>query len=215
MKKFGVILLISAAAGLSYFAWGYFNNSASYTVIAPSGKNKIAATGKNLQGNILDSGKKQLESAKSFVENISGQAGNAFSGLIDGTKNTLKEQLDNILETTSSPSSSSSLALAPIPAKPSIVSGPAQNSSAEALVCFVVSKGESIEYSIGQPFAGATAASYKIDWGDGQGINGVFHAGDQNVVVSHSYSQPGTFPAAFQLTSGSTTLTASRSVCVK
>ena len=213
MKKFGVILSIFAAAGLSYFAWGYFNNSTSDTVIAPSGKNKIVATGKNLQGNILDSGKKQLESAKSFAENISGQAGNAFNGLIDGAKNTLKEQLDSILETTSSPSSS--LALAPVAVKPSIVSGTAQNSSAEALVCFVVSKGESIEYGIDQPFAGAAATSYKIDWGDGQGANGVFHAGDQNVVVSHSYSQSGTFPVVFQLTSSSTTLTASRSVCVK
>ncbi len=211
MKKFGYFLLISAVLASLYFGWNYMVGTNPDAVI--SGKNKVPAAGKNLQGNILDSGKKQIESAKSFVENISGQAGDALGGLVDNTKRTLKKQLDSILETTSSPSSTLNYPF--VPAKPFVVSGTAQNSSADPLVCYVVSKGESIEYGMDQPFNGASGISYKVDWGDGQNASGIFRAGDQNIVVSHSYAQQGTYPVVFKLISTSTTLTASRSVCVK
>ncbi len=213
MRKFGIFLLILAAAALLYFGWNYMAATNPDTVI--SGSNKISVAGKNLQGSILDSGKKQIESAKSFVENIPEQAGDVLGGLVDSAKKTLKNQLDSILETTSSPSSTLTLDYPLVTAKPSAVSGTAQISSSEPSVCFVVSKGESIEYGIEQPSGNASGTAYKVDWGDGQNASGAFNAGDRNIVVSHSYSQQGTYSVVFKLTGGSATLTASRSVCVK
>jgi len=219
MKKFGLILFIFIAAFSAYLVWSYFAVSgpgAASVPAAKSGNHKLSQNGNNLsnlQENILSSGEKQIKAAKSFVAQIPNTADNVFNGIVDQTKNIIREKLNPILETTSSP------AFQPAPPPVSIstgtASGSSQNSSAEPSVCFVVSKGASVDYGIEQPFSGARDTSYKIDWGDGEAANGTFPSGTQTIFVSHSYYRQGTFSVVFTLTSSSTTLTASRSVCVK
>lgn len=223
MKKLGLILLLTVVSFSAYLVWSYFASSTSDTLVVPPGKTGIQKSSstssnlKNLQTDFLSSVKKQIDAAKTFVEQLPQDATDAFNNLIDNTKNTAREKLNTILETTSSPINSSSSA--PISRNIAINNGTGgvatQNSSIEPSVCFVVSKGESISYGIDQPFPGMEGASYKIEWGDGKTINGLFHTGDKNVVVSHSYAELGTYSIVFQLMNGSTTLAASRSVCVK
>ncbi len=215
MRKLGLILLLIVVLFFLYLVWSYFASSTSDTLVVPAGQagtNKISQGGKdvkNLQADILSSAIKKIDSVKSFVEQIPEAATNAFNDLIDKTKDTAREKLITILEATSSPVSQ------PLPGSPVTGGDTPQNSSTEPHVCFVVSKGELVGYGIDQPFPGMEGTSYKITWGDGEAVNGAFHSGDKNVVVSHSYAEQGTYSIVFQLISGATTLTASRSVCVK
>ncbi len=212
MKKFRIILLLLVASFLAYLVWSYFAFTASDT----TAKKAITNSGKNIksiQEKFLSSGKEQIEAVKSFVAQIPEDANNAFNDVIDQTKNTIREKLNPFLETTSS---LATLPISPHVSQNAVINGGvSQNSSKEPSVCFVVSKGEAVDYGIDQPFPGMEETSYKITWGDGKIINGLFHNGDKNVVVSHLYVQPGTYSIVFQLANSSTTLTASRSVCVK
>jgi len=219
MKKLGFIILLVIVSFSAYLVWSYFASSTSDTLVVPigqTGNQKLSAASKNLkslQNDFLNSVKKQIDTAKSFVEQIPQATTDVFNNLIDNTKNTVRENLNTILETTSSPAASP--ANAPAAGNLAISGGTSQNLPAEPNVCFVVSKGESVDYGIDQPFPGMEGTSYKVDWGDGQTVKGLFHSGDKNVVVSHSYAQQGTYSIIFRLTSSSTVLTASRSVCVK
>lgn len=220
MKKFVTILLIFIAAFSAYLAWSYFSVSGPDTASAPSaksGNNKLSQNSGNLnslQADILNAGEKQIDAAKSLAAQIPAVINNSLNSLLDQTKNAIKDKIDPLLQTTSSP------AIQPPPQPVSISTGTAasgapQGSPAEPSVCFVVSKGASVDYGIEQPFSGSQGTSYKIDWGDGEAANGTFPSGTQTIFVSHSYSQQGTFLVVFTLTSSSTVLTASRSVCVK
>ncbi len=219
MKKFGLILLLVVASFSAYLVWSYFASSTSNKLIVPAGQagnNKSSPADKDiksLQNDFLSSVKKNIDTAKSFVEQIPQAANQVFNDLVNETKDTVREKLNIILETTSSPAFPPSSA--PISVNPGISGGISQNSPKEPNVCFIVSKGTLVGYGIGQPFPGMEETSYKIDWGDGKTVNGLLHNGDKNVVVSHSYAELGTYSIVFQLTSSSTTLTASRSVCVK
>ena len=215
MKKLGLILLLVVVSFFLYLVWSYFASSTSDTLVVPAnqaGNDKPSTTGKDiksLQSDFINSVKEKIGAAKSFVEQIPQAANDAFNDLVAQTKDTAKEKLIDILETTSSPVS------APISANQGTGSGTSQNPATEPNVCFVVSRGTLVGYGIDQPFPDMEETSYKIDWGDGKTINGLFHSGDKNIVVSHSYTELGTYSIVFQLTNGSTTLTASRSVCVK
>ncbi len=215
MKKFVIIILLIAAAFIGYLAWSYFASSTSNTLIVPSGQigsQKTSSTGsnlKNLQDNFLNSVKNNINTAKTFIEQIPQDVANTFNDLIDNTKNTAKNNLDAILQTTSSPAS------APISGSPVPSGSASQNLSAQPHVCSIVPKGTLAGYGIDQPFTGAQVASYKVDWGDGESANGLFGNGEQSIVVSHSYSQLGTYSVTFQVISSSTSFITSRSVCVK
>ncbi|MDO8664244.1 MAG: hypothetical protein Q7K44_01685 [Candidatus Liptonbacteria bacterium] len=215
MKKLGLILLLVVVSFFLYLVWSYFASSTSDTLVVPAGQagnsksSPVDKDIKSLQSDFINSVKKNIDTAKSFVEQIPEAANNVFNDLVAQTKDTAREKLITILETTSSPAS------APISANPGISGGISQNSPTEPNVCFIVSKGTLVGYGIDQPFPGMEETSYKIAWGDGETINGLFHSGDKNIIVSHSYARQGTYSIIFQLTSSSTTLTASRSVCVK
>ncbi len=219
MKKLGLIILLVVVSFFLYLVWSYFASSTSDTLVVPTvqvGNNKLSTAGediKSLQSDFINSVKNRIGETKLFVEQIPQAANQVFNDLVDKTKDMAKEKLNTILETTSS----TALPSVPPPASgnPVISGGTSQNSPTEPNVCFVVSKGTSVDYGIDQPFPGMQGTSYKIAWGDGETVNGLFHSGDKNIVVSHSYARQGTYSIIFQLTSSSTTLTASRSVCVK
>ena len=215
MKKFGIIFFILIALFFAYLAWSYFAFPSPDTAAVRAGK-ALNNSGKSINGfqeDILSSGKKQIEAAKSFVAQIPEAAANAINDIVDQTKDTIREKLNPLLETTSSP------AYQPVPLPISgnfgASSGTAQNLSTEPNVCSVISRGTAIGYGIDNPFLAGQETKYKIAWGDGEAVNGTFQSGEQNVVVSHSYAQQGTYSITFQVMSSSTTLTVSRSVCVK
>lgn len=215
MKKLGFIILLVVVSFSAYLVWSYFASSVSDTFVVPANQernNKSSPAGKDIKGlqsDFINSVKEKIDAAKTFVEQIPQAANNAFNDLVTQTKDTAKEKLITILDATSSPAS------APVSINPGTGAGASQNPPAEPNVCFVVSKGTLVGYGIDQPFPGMEETSYKIDWGDGKTISGLFHSGDKNIVVSHSYAELGTYSIVFRLTDGSTTLTASRSVCVK
>ena|SRR3989338_3455924 len=223
MKKIGLILLLCVALFFLYLVWSYFASSTSDTLVVPTvqiGNNKSSPSNKNTQNfqeDILNFGKNKIDAVKSFIEQIPKTVSSAFNSAIDQTKNTTREKLNTILETTQAPYSSTISGVSGNPANGSTQAGgdSVQSSSTELQVCFIVSRGTLVDYRIDQPFPATQETLYKIEWGDGENINGLFHSGDKNVLVSHTYAWQGNYSAIFKLMSGSTTLTVSRSVCVK
>lgn len=217
MKKLGIMFLAIIAVLAVYLSWSYFsvsgqNNANSSAKHSAAGISVAGKKPDNFQASIADYGEKGINAAKYFAVQISGAAGNALNGIIDNTKNTIKKNLDNILETTSSPATDPSL---PVVLRSGTAAGSPQSSSSEPEVCFAVSKGDVVGYGISQPFSGLIDVLYGVDWGDGKADSGVFQNGAQNVFVSHSYAQQGNYSVIFAVKSSSTALTVSRSVCVR
>ncbi|GEM_PF-5232891 len=225
MRKLGFSLLFFLVLLSSYIIWSYFANPVSDTVVTQTSQKEpyghqlspSNTTDQNFQEELFDSGKKKIDSAKSFAEQIPGAAHRTFNDLLVRAKNITREKIDAILETPTlrEAGPASSPAFSATPGNTAGNSTPSQNSSTELQVCFIVQKGTLVDYSIDQPFPGVQEALYTVAWGDGETIHGLFHSGDQHIVVSHTYAQQGTYAIIFQLKNSSTTLTISRSVCVK
>ena len=218
MRKISFGLLLFIGLLFSYLIWNYVTDQTSDTAIVPIYQKE------NSKEIFFDSGKKKIDEAKSFMEKIPETANRIFGDLIGRTKDIAREKIDTILETPAlpeagAPDASAGTTSSPVfsPASPNAANSnnPSQNPSTEFQVCSVVSKGTLVDYSIDQPFPNAEETSYKIIWGDKETINGLFHSGDRRIIVSHTYQQQGTYSITFQLMNGSTTLTVSRSVCVK
>ncbi|HUX35913.1 MAG TPA: PKD domain-containing protein [Candidatus Paceibacterota bacterium] len=218
MKKFGFILLVLLLAVSAYLAWSYFaisdtGKTASQISLTGNGAILSGSDVKNLQDEIITSGKSGIETVKSLAAQIPEAANGAIGNIINQAKNAIKEKIDPLLQTTSSPALQTGIQSVPV--STGTASGSPQSQSSEPSVCFAVSEGTSVSYGIEQPFSGTSETSYKIDWGDGETASGIFQSGEQNIFVSHSYAQQGNFSVIFTLTNSSTVLTASRSVCVK
>ncbi|MBI4086057.1 MAG: PKD domain-containing protein [Candidatus Liptonbacteria bacterium] len=214
MRKIGFGLLLFIGLLFSYLIWNYVTGQTSNTKIVPPYQKE------NSKEIFFDSGKKKIDEAKSFIEQIPEAAGRVLGDLIDRTKDIAGEKISAILGTPTLPKAGApAVNVGPTssPASPNAANGnnPVQNSSAEFQVCSVVSKGTLVDYSIDQPFPNAEETSYKIIWGDKETVGGLFRSGDRRIAVSHTYQQQGTYSITFQLTNGSTILTVSRSICVK
>jgi hypothetical protein len=83
-------------------------------------------------------------------------------------------------------------------------------------VCSAHPRNEAVAYrlQISSSTPTTVATEYIVDWGDGQTTQNSAPAGEQVVMVSHSYDTAGSYTVTFRLSSSGTIL-AQREVCVQ
>jgi hypothetical protein len=81
-------------------------------------------------------------------------------------------------------------------------------------VCVEFNNGESVDYSIQNPFSPAKDYAYRIDWGDGASSEGNVFGADPSLSVTHHYGHSGDYENSFSITAASSTLKAQVRVCI-